>query len=95
MSLHGYSLQCVQMSIPFCLAHWRILQSGGPPPVLQVQSKSTSFWRNCQKVGKVFFISGTYWYQLSMPSSCRVFCSWCDCCGMRLRWAHSPQYKPQ
>lgn len=58
----GHSLRCVQISTPFCLAHWRILQSGGPPSVLYVQSRSTSFWRNCQNVGNVFFISGTYWY---------------------------------
>jgi hypothetical protein len=35
----------------FCLVHWRILQSGGPPPVLHVQSISASFWRNCQNGG--------------------------------------------
>jgi len=95
MSLHGYSLHCVQISMPFCLAHWRILQSGGPPPVLHVQFKLISFWRNCQNVGNVFFISGMYWYQLSMPSSCRLFCSCFAFCGMRLRWAHNPQYRPQ
>jgi len=82
MSLHGYSLHCVQISMFFCLAHWRILQSGGPPPVLHVQFKSTSFWRNCQNVGNVSFIS-VYLYQSSMPSSCRLFCSWRVCCGMR------------
>lgn len=43
MSLHGYFLHCVQISMLFCLAHWRILQSGGPPPVLHAQFKSISF----------------------------------------------------
>jgi hypothetical protein len=61
MSLHGDSLHCVQISMILCLAHWRILQSGGPPPVLHVQSKSTNFWRNCQNGGNVFF---HFWYVL-------------------------------
>lgn len=55
--MHGYSLHCGQTSMFFCLTHWRILQSGGPPPVLHVQSKSASFWRNCQNGGKVSFRS--------------------------------------
>jgi len=66
MSVHGYSLHWGQTSIPFCLVHWRILQSGGPPPVLHVQSDVVRFCRNCQNVGNVSFISGTYWYQLSI-----------------------------
>lgn len=75
MSLPGYSSHCVQISMLFCLAHRRILQSGGPPLVLHVQSGVASFWTNCQNGGKVSFIS-VYLYQLSEPSSWRLFCSW-------------------
>jgi len=60
MSVHGYSLHCAQTSMPFCFAQSRILQSGGPPPVLHVQSNSASFWRNFQKGGNASFISGMY-----------------------------------
>lgn len=58
--MHGYSLHCGQTVTFFCSAHWRILQSGGPPlPVLHVQSNFASSCRNRQSLLHVgFFVVG-------------------------------------